>query len=51
MEPTRKQELKAWAKRRAAMRRLRDKGWTLTAIGQHYGISKQRAGQLIQAGR
>lgn len=35
------------AKRREAMRKLRDKKWTLERIAKHYDISRQRVCQIL----
>jgi hypothetical protein len=41
-------QLDQWAKRRAEMAKLKASGWTLTAIGARYGISRQRVYQALR---
>jgi N-acyl-L-homoserine lactone synthetase len=41
--------LRQWAERRAAMRRLRAKGWTLQRIATHYRIKPQRVHAILKA--
>jgi DNA-directed RNA polymerase sigma subunit (sigma70/sigma32) len=43
-----KKLLKQWEKRRAEMRALRAKGWTLERVGKRYGISRQRVLQIVE---
>ena len=37
-----------WDRRRAVMRRLRARGWTLSRIGARYGISRQRVWSILR---
>lgn len=36
-------------KRAAQMARLRDRGWSYARIGQKYGLTRQRAFQIVTA--
>ncbi len=42
-----KVQMQQFALRKERMRRLRDQGWTLQRIGEKYGISRARVGQLL----
>jgi len=42
---------KDWADRRARIRALRAKGWTLDRVGKRYGISRQRVLQIVEGGK
>ena len=43
--------LRAMAKRRALIRAARRRGLTLEAVGQQFGISRERVRQIVQAGK
>ena len=46
-----KQTAQRAARRRAKMRRLKEKGWTLEKIGRAFGgISKQRVAAILSGG-
>jgi len=44
----RAKEMATWERRRLRVVELREKGWTLDKIGEHYGVSRQRIYQLLR---
>ena len=48
MNPYQKQTAARAAKRRAKMRQLKEKGWTLARIGKRFGCSRQRVSVLLK---
>jgi transcriptional regulator len=48
MNPYQKQTAAKAAKRRAKMRQLKEKGWTLARIGKRFGCSRQRVSVLLK---
>jgi len=39
------------ARRNAAIRRKRERGWKLREIAEHYGISRQRVHQIVNGAK
>jgi DNA-directed RNA polymerase sigma subunit (sigma70/sigma32) len=47
MDTDYQRQMKEYARRKAAMIRLRAQGWTLQRIADKYGIKRQRVGQIV----